>query len=257
MRGGAVLVAVAACGGAATGRSLEEPPIPQAPAGTDRAAMKRETALVEDVASRACACKDAACWDGIDKELSSYFRQTMTLNDPVTDLETWPADLDARARRAFIQIADCMTTQGHSTLVFGDVAVRLMTDFERAACACADADCARRVRESFEKTSAEIDDAPADEGAVSEIRAGYQSMVACLEKQLGSAGQQAILDLKALRRDACTCADVACADEVQARFDRFLVDHERSNGTPAEAEQIGAIASEMAACLRTARGEAP
>lgn len=252
-----LLVLVAACGGGASASALEEPPIPQAPAGTDREAMKRETAVLEDLATRACACQDAACWDGFDRELRTYIREALTLNDPVTDLETWPADLDARARRAFIRIADCMSSQGHSPLVFGVVAARVVADFKDAACACPDADCARRVRENFQEASAEIGDVPADGAAMTEMRANHESMIACFNKRLGSPGQQAVLDLKALRRDACECRDVACADEVQARFDQFLVDHEHSNGNPVEVEQVRTLASEMAECLRAARGESP
>jgi hypothetical protein len=257
VRGVAVLVALAACGGGASGPALEEPPIPQAPAGTDREAMKRETAVVEDIASRACACKGVACWEGIDRDFSKYVREDMTLNDPVTDLETWPADLDARARRAFMRIADCKSAQGQSPVVFGVVAVRVVSDFKNAACACPNADCARSVQENYEEASAEIGDVLADGAAMTEMRADHERLVACVEKHLGSPGQQAVLDLKVLRRDACECRDVACADEVQARFDQFLVVHEHTNGNPAEVEQIRTLASEMAECLRAARGESP
>ena len=252
----AVVLALGACGGAST-PPLEEPPIPQAPAGTDREAMKRETALVEDMTARACACKDAACWAGIDQELRTYFRETATFNDPVEDLETWPADLDARARRAFNALAECMIEQGQDALAFGVIAARMTADFRDAACACGNADCARRVQDKREDMIAEMGGLRADEETLTEIRTASQETAACLEKHLGSPAQQAILDLKVLRRDACDCADAACAEDVQARFDAFLVDHERTQGNPAEAEEIGELAGQMSECLRAVFEAAP
>jgi len=174
---------LAACGGGSP-RAPEEPPIPQAPAGTDRAAIERETVIVEQLWQRACECPDVACLAAVDRELSSYYREAATFNDPITDLETWPPDLDARARRALYHLHECMDARGAWESWRGAIVARRVSLLRDAACSCPDLACARRISEQLTEMLASDEDARIDRRTTEEIQLASDGTKRCLAVHL-------------------------------------------------------------------------
>jgi hypothetical protein len=257
VRAAAFLVALAACGGGTAAPALEEPPIPQAPAGTDREALKRETELVEDLSRRGCECQDQACLAKIDEELRTYYREKATINDPVEDVETWPADLDARARRSDRALEACMDSKGYISYARGVLFARRIALLRDAACSCKDGACVDKVRRRLDESVAAAADLLADQPTLQEISAASTEMRGCFAAGLGDVIQQALLDLKAMRRDACACSDADCTAAVSARFDGWLDDHKATPTTPEVKEQVTQVAAELGACLRAFDEESP
>jgi hypothetical protein len=249
-------VFLAACGGGAAAPALEEPPIPQAPAGTDREAMRRETEMLEELSRRGCACKDTACFESIDSELRAYFRDVATVNDVVADIETWPADLDARARRSSYALHDCMTEHGFLSFAYGVLFARRLGLLRDAACACTDKECARAVKEKFDEALLLASDLLADQSTLAEITAHSTELRRCLGAP-GETIQQALLDLRALRKDACACGDAECARVVRSGLDAWAVEHQDTYGSPEETAEMEEIAAELGVCLHRAEENEP
>jgi hypothetical protein len=252
-----VLFVLAACGGpsrATAPDELPEPPIPQAPAGNDRAQLEKETSWLEGVATRTCACKDAACVTASDAELVQYARTT-TMNDPVTDLETWPADLDARGRRAIFKIYTCMAAHGVASRAPSIYVLRKTAAFRERTCACTDVECAREVRaklvEFLTQDAAHVNLDEADSAAFTDEAAAAKR---CLETVFAPRAQQLILDMRSLRREACACADSACAAAVTARVEQAVRELGDAAADEATTQELKEVSAEVRTCLDRARG---
>jgi hypothetical protein len=174
---------IAACGGRAATpakpEELPEPPIPQAPAGTDRAVIEKETLVLEAIADKACACKDVPCFEAVDALRIEYLR-TSTQNDVMTDLETWPPDLDARGRRAAFRSSMCASQLGYTMRHTGVVLLREITELRVRACACTDRPCAERVRARMVEILEENEKAELDEPTTQELDHLSSELRACL-----------------------------------------------------------------------------
>jgi hypothetical protein len=245
----ALLGFVIACGGGKPASTRRAPP-PESPAGIDRAVIAAELVTIQALAERACACDDQACAVEIDAAFSTYVRGA-TLNDPITDIETWPADLDAIVHVATTRMLACMIELDHMPRAFGIFMLRKQTALRDLACACTDAACATRVALAHEALGKERVAAPPqlDDADKAEMdRAGLE-LRACVAVPLA---EQAILDLKALRAEGCACTDADCAQDVGLRTQTWFA--EALIGT--SDEHIGAalveIAGELNACLQAA-----
>jgi len=241
------LVLVTACGGNADAPIPIAPPPPESPAGIDRAVIAAELDAVRAIAEHACACADTACLTGVDAELAAYSRVS-TMNDPITDVETWPADLDAMGHAAMFRMVACMIDHAYLPTSGGIGFLRKRAMIRDAACACEEAPCAVRVRDAHERAVASqtVSPFPIDEPSVAALDATSQEIRDCLG---GLLAQQAMLDLKALRADACACVDVACVEAVRERAAAWGHDHARTPMGAINEDELVEVAAQLEACL--------
>lgn len=249
---------VAACGGTAPTAPPDTPPsLTSAPDPADelRVQLERETALLEDLATRGCACADAICLEAIDDEVAAYLRVAV-FGDVMTDVEIWPPDLDARGQAAVDELVSCMDVLQVEPLGFAIIPLRRYQGFRDAACACADALCIQRVVDKVDEDMREYEAYLFSESTEAELDAAVAELTGCVEALVTATHQQAVLELKELRAAACACADAECVDRAQAEYNAYLARYAEIRSDVATADKVGEVAGEILACLEAAiRGE--
>jgi hypothetical protein len=248
-----VALGIAGCAGTA---AAPRPPreVPESPAGISREVIAAEVDTMMKLADRACACEDHACIEGVDRDLAAYGR-TATMNDPITDLETWPSDLDALAHAATYRVLACSLDHRYMPLGFGVIVVRQVVALRDVACECTDAGCAHRVNAALDKFLADIKDSPlpAAPDVLQEIASASTELRACIA---GPLAEQAVLDLRAIRTAVCACEDASCAAEQQTVFEAWAKEHEHTSVTAEDSvEEIQEIAQGIATCMARAYGQ--
>jgi hypothetical protein len=238
-----IALGLAACTGS-TASPITPREQPPSPAGIDRAVFERELDVTIDLADRTCACTDTACFEQVDTDLAAYLR-VATVNDPLTARETWPGDLAALGKAEFRRMYGCMRDHGYRARATGVVVLRKVDALREAACACSDAGCARRVsRVSARFATRLLDHVPRASPEVADaIVTSEHALIACLAAPIR---EQEMLDLRAIRTDACACEDAACADEEAVALATVL-----RAGIPLDIpnEEIDEIVTDVGACL--------
>ena len=254
MRAVAVLAVLAACGGKSAPQTAEPevvapPPEAAAPPPT----AEQHLAELADLATRACACADAACGVAVDGELATLIREVPVPADMMDDAGL-RAGMDSLGR-----YLECLAALGVAPeRSFHDAYIDRLTEVEAAMCACQDTRCTDRAFGGLGPEVVAIEVHLAEDEALRASRAPfYDRIEACLKPISDAVSGEAIAELTVLRDQACACADAACADRVQADFDAFLMKHRDTTGSQEAAETIGRVAGEMSACLDAARGAAP
>jgi len=250
----AVLALLAACGGGKSATPAPKDPEPTAAEKEPPLTHEQHVAELEDIATRGCACADAACIRTVDADLAELIREV-----PVpTDADMTDADATAGIE-ALGRYLECMTKLGaEPDLSYHDAFAKRMEDIGDASCACRDITCANfawgGLAIELIAIAGRVQD---DRKAYASIDLQWKRIEGCVAPINAKLSDQAIVELTELRAAACACTAVACADAVQADFDAFLERHKDTKGSEEAAETIGKLAGEMAACLDTARGEPP
>ena len=258
MRRALVLAALAACGGGQAAPVAEPAPaepaapaLPQSPAGIDRAIIERELATVEALSQRACACADEACLVTVDAEVSAYVR-VATMNDPMTDVETWPSDLDDRLQGAQRAMLACFRDKQVVPKFLGTTFLRVVRDTRDAMCACTDFACVEhlslRLRKEANDWSA-LPESAFDAATSAEIERLVAEMMACGTPFENDRAQQALLDIRKIRAEACACEDDACVDRVREALDELFETYKDTKGSQAQVDEMTEIATEVRACM--------
>jgi hypothetical protein len=246
----AALVAALVVGCAASARPAVPPaPLPVSPAGIDRAVIAKDLDRIEALADRACACEDDDCFDAVDTDLVTL-AQTETENDPITDVETWPRDLDDLAHAANHRLLACYLEQHHSSAkLFGALVRRRAESLRTAACACTTATCANRAAALVRERSIALTPYPPEDQRA--ITAAQAETLRCAAQ---IAGEQSLLDLKSIRKDACACTDAACAADIAAQVKTWGDDNAHTPADQATIRELRDVATAIAQCLTAARG---
>lgn len=173
------LVALVACGGAPPGTAPAPAPAPVAnttpardPFADTRAQVEQETLAIEALSVEVCGCAEARCAHALDDQLSAWMRQ-VTLDDVITNIETWPPELDERAQVAYTNIEMCTRRLGATMFWWGELTVRRSRDLRDRMCACADLACAERVRARWREVDedhADVQPTPSGHFAIQEYR---------------------------------------------------------------------------------------
>lgn len=248
-----ILVSGCASSAAAPPTSAAPRELPVSPAGIDREVLAAEVDVLADLERRACACHDAACAAAVDVDMVAYSERA-TINDPVTDVETWPEDLDAIANYYSARIFACASHLGVRTRADGVVLVRRVELFRDRACACQDAPCATRVLDRFLAFAKqhEGDRSPISQAQTTRMTDAGTELGECVRR---TQNEQLMLDLRALRAAACACEDATCADEQQAAVQRWAEANREIPATgEAQLEQARELGAELETCLQAARG---
>jgi hypothetical protein len=212
----------------------------------------QHVAALEDIATRGCACADAACLRTVDATLAELIREIPLGGDPIPDAQLL-AGMEALGR----YLGCAHTLDAAPALSFHDAFVARLQEAGDLACACGDAACVAGVWGGF---MAELYAASAllqeDGDFMTGFEPQWRRIEGCTAPILGDAAEQALIDLTALRAAACACTTAECADAVQADVDAFLAKNEGTTANPEQGETIGRLSGEMNACLEAARGEA-
>ena len=249
MRALAVLVGLAACGGGKTASPPPVDPEPPPPAAEEPPLThEQHVAALEDIASRGCACADAACFAAVDADLAEVIGAVEVGTAPMPDAQL------AVANDALGRYVACATQLGaRPEASFFTAFVARLDDVAEAACACKDAACAGNLFGGLLPELWAASSLADKEQLYERIRPTWKRMEGCVAPFEDAMGAQAVVDLTALRDQACACTDAACADRVQADFDAFLMKHRDTKGSEEQAVLIGDLAGQMSACLDEAR----
>jgi hypothetical protein len=100
-----------------------------------------------------CACKDKACTDGVEKEVSAW---ESTMKDTFKKDEKPPEKLMEKGDKIEKEMRECRKAV-EKTAGAADAAILLkkMTDFKVQMCACKDSACATKVTDDMTKWSQE------------------------------------------------------------------------------------------------------
>jgi hypothetical protein len=210
-----------------------------------RSAAAHLTAI-QDLADEACACPDRRCLAAIDLELAELVR--------ALELVPERALAPAQAKESFMaleRLSVCMTDRKVATPAFGHAIVERYAELAPQLCACLDDACATTMLRTLPEAAAAAY-FPMEDREWEAFEDAVKRVGVCRPE---TAPARAIRELTALRDAACACPDADCAGAVQRDFDRFLADHEKTQGSPRDVETIRSLAGEMAACLASARGQ--
>lgn len=217
-----------------------------------RAAIERETELIEDVQARGCACADAACREAIDDELAAYYK-VATLNNPLEDVETWPPDLDARGSAALDRVYECLMSNDVVPYSLGVIVVRKIVMLREAACTCDGPTCAQHIRATTDEVTTADAHVPVDEAAQAAITDGLAEISTCLTAVYAKTNKEAVSKLEAIRDAACECHDGNCAADILERAQDWVRLNTNVKTTTEGLEQIANISHELNVCLANAR----
>lgn len=245
-----VLPIVAACARTVAPPRIEPGPLPVSPARIPRATVAAEVVTLRALADRACACTEEACFRDVDVDLAAYM-EVATMNDPVTELETWPTDLDAMAHAATRRLRVCMSEGDFESQARGIYDRRNLTRLRDAACACEDAPCAVRVANLIAPLTQKMVSNGLSDARMSEVATLAQTARACVQPLLR---EQAILDLKAFRDAACDCTDAACAAEVGREMQLWVKQARVDASDQPTLDAMTELGAEIKACFEAARG---
>lgn len=247
----ALVFLVLSCGG---GKASAPPPADPPPPPTEEPLThEQHVAELEDLAVRGCACADAACIAAVDADLAEVIGAVAIASDPMPEAET-------NAGGASLgRYLDCMNELGaEPEASFHSGFVARLHDVRDAACACHELACVIELWGGLAAEWFAIGTHLSDKEAFSaKVRPIMKQIGECLEPVSQQLAAEAVVELTALRDASCACRDTACADDIQTRFDEFLMKHRATQGNEEQAITIGALAKEMSACLETVRGTAP
>jgi hypothetical protein len=252
MRGAALVVLVALAAGSACGGKV-------APKKDAQSRFEKDLAEMKGWADRACACRDRGCAMKVDLDLEKEARAWAEKERAGENAESSVGDeeQDKQFAAELVRMMKCIQKHGAAPQAMG-VIVRVKFEEQRdRACACEDYACLVAVAEEWDRLLATLGHVPGSQQTRDEMTAVNAEAQACFARGPEMRMQEAVLDMKALRKRACECADVACADTVQRDFDAFLETYKDVPGTQTVAEQIGEAAGAMAKCLADARAGQP
>lgn len=257
MRRALLVLALVACGSdpkpaaTPTAAPRAEPALPQSPAGIDRAVIEKETLLLEDIATRGCACTDEPCLRAVDDDLSAYIR-VGTMNDVLTDVETWPEDLDQRGQAALMRYYECVVARKIQPHSLGAIALRMFSALRDKACSCrADGTC-RKIMPKLDELADQYN-MPLTPEQTEEAKTIGMKIGECVRDGMADEAQQGLLEAKRLRERACACHDSDCADRVAADAAAWVSEHESTRAGPGTIEELTEVFEAVRACLDTAR----
>lgn len=242
----AILALTAACQAAPPPRAPLGP-LPESPAGIDRAVVEKEADQMIAIVDELCRCTDGACLDAANADLSE-FAEHASMNDPVTDIETNPPDVHALSYAMMLRLVACLLDHHYKPTAFGVMIAREVEQFRDAACGCSDASCAHRVSDAFEKYTAGLkdDNSAATPETLKRISKAADETRVCLAQTLG---QEALFELEDIRDGACECDDQACVDGIQAQFEAWAAQYKDLKGTQTATDRAGEIAEEISRCM--------
>jgi len=244
----AVIALLAACGGGKAAAPRQDDPrsttVEAAPL-----THEQHLAALDDLATRGCACADAACGRAVDADLAELIGKVAIGSAAMPEEQATPG------AEAMIRYLGCLAKLGvepeaslHTSLV------ARLDDVADAACACRDLPCAEQIWGGLVPEVMALGGlVGSNEGLRARVQPTWSRLEECLDPLNAQASAQAVVDLTALRDAGCACQDAACADGVQARFDAFLMEHRNTKGSEEDAVKVGALAEEMQTCLAAAR----
>lgn len=243
MRAVVVVVFLAACGGKASPAPAKDP---------EEAEFERDLAEAKAFADRTCACADRACTDAIDKEMAEEFR--------TTDLDTSSSmspEQEQQVENEVVRILECLTAKGTVPYSLGVLSVRVFDSIRADICACQDTNCARSAIAAWDEAYQGVGKYPADDATKKDFEQRIvPEATACFQKGHALITEEAVIELKAIRKGACACVDADCATANRAEFDAWLVTHEKTGADQTTQEEIAEVAREMALCQAAASQEA-
>ncbi len=218
-------------------------PLPESALGIDRATASREVGQIEDLADRMCACSSDACFDGVDRDMVAAF-QAIPESDPLSDAERWPTDLDAIGDGAMRRMFGCAFEHRRIPRALEQIELIQLDRLSATACACTDEACATRARKKLDKIA--HPELEGDKETRAAVLAAAGKVTACIADV---EGEQALLELKAMRKDACACTDAACGDEVVGRFHAWMKEQAHAEAMPETYGELREVAGELGRCL--------
>jgi hypothetical protein len=253
------LLVVAACGGSST--AGDKPATARAPTPVDAGPgpdFEAELARVEEIARQACRCRDAACLDAADRAYAAYL-DVATLDDPVTGIQAWPEDLNARGQIIFDRMTACFEAldvpRRHARVRY---MVREAEMYAAHACECTDDVCRERTLAAFYDFDWEVIASNGDDHALAaRLRGAVSSLARCLAPVLEDEVAEALTVAGDFRDRVCACADLTCAALVAGEMVRWVgTDVQRRLVVLPDSRVVGAIEG-LNACLKALGAPTP
>jgi len=240
-----VIALIAACGGGTKQSGKPEP-----------ASGHEETiAFLRKLGDRACACKDAACAQAIDAEIEAQMREEIAsgAEEHAPPLEEGD---QRRFNEQFMRLWKCLSEQKVGLSAFGVYAEWELQKVKDRACACSDAACAKRAMADWNEALAKLGNVPGSDRTLAEIKEIDAAAQACFAAGGKLVIEEAVLELKALRKRACACPDDPCRSEVKADFSGWVEANRETHADQTITDEVAEIARELGACMAPRPDEA-
>jgi hypothetical protein len=240
----AVLSLVVACGGkTATSPKTEDQ-------------REKDLAEAKAFADRACACADAKCAEALDTELKVEFQKMSVWKLGEMESSDLSEEQQARLTADLVRLFQCIHKTGTPVYSLGVVAKLQYESIKVAACECTDTACVRKTVAAWEEANGTVGKFPIDDETERELSKIAAEATACFKTGGEMLLEEAVLELKAIRKASCACVDPECAEAARAELDAWGVRHERTPADETTQEQLVEIVSEAATCQVRASSEA-
>lgn len=240
----ALLALLAACGGKSAPAPAKD---------TEQAKIERDLAELKAFADRACACTDRACTDAINEEMADEFR---TADLDASSGGTTP-EQDQQIERDLVRMLECIVARGTQPDSLGVIAVRLFDRIRTEICACRDGACVMKSVDAWQDAMTRYGTFPLSDSDKADLEQRIlPEATACFTTGGKIRVEEAVLELKAIRKDACACVDAACGSAAKAEVQAWGARHQTAPIDATTDQQLMEIVTEAMTCVNRASAEA-